>query len=135
LISAIPKAKVGDKIALVKQMLSQNAEDFETIDYVYVVDEDSVLKGVVSIREILISKKEVNIEEIMTKEMVFAEPLADQERIVYLALSNGIKSIPIVDKQKRLLGIVPYNEILNVFNEEVREDTFRFGGIFHRVGK
>jgi len=135
LISAIPKAKVGEKIAHVKEMLSQNAEDFETIDYVYVVDEDTVLKGVVSIREILISKKEGNIEEIMTTKLIFADALTDQERIVYLALSNGIKSIPIVDKQNRLLGIVAYDEILNVFNEEVREDTFRFGGIFHRVGK
>jgi len=135
LISAIPTAKVGDKTALVRQMLLQNAEDFETIDYVYVVDEESVLKGVVSIREILISKEEGNIEEIMTTKLVFADALTDQERIVYLALSNGIKSIPIVDKQKRLLGIVTYDEILNVFNEEVREDTFRFGGIFHKVGK
>lgn len=135
LVSAIPKAKVGDKIALVEQMLAQKAEDFETIDYVYVVDENNVLKGVVSIREIHISKKDVNIEEIMTKKLVFAYPLTDQERIVYLALSNGIKSIPIVDRQKRLLGIVPFDAILNVFNEEVREDTFRFGGIFHRVGK
>jgi len=135
LISAIPTAKVGDKTALVRQMLLQNAEDFETIDYVYVVDEESVLKGVVSIREILISKEEGNIEEIMTTKLIFADALTDQERIVYLALSNGIKSIPIVDKQKRLLGIVAYDEILNVFNEEVREDTFRFGGIFHKVGK
>ena len=134
LVSAIPKAKLGDEIAVVEQMLTQRAEDFDTIDYVYVVDQDNVLKGVISIREIHISKKDAHVEEIMTKKLVFSNPLTDQERIVYLALSNGIKSIPIVDEQMRLLGIVPYNEILNVFNEEVREDTFRFGGIFHRVG-
>jgi magnesium transporter len=93
------------------------------------------LKGVISIKEIHSSKKDAHIEDAMTKKLVFAHPLTDQERIVYLALSNGIKSIPIVDRQKHLLGIVPFNVILNVFNEEVREDTFKFGGIFHKVGK
>ena len=135
LISAFPRAKVGDTIASIEQILTEKANDFETIDYVYIVDEDEVLKGVISIKEIHSSKKDTPVEDVMTEKLVFAHPLTDQERIVYLALSNGIKSIPVVDKQKRLLGIVPFNVILKVFNEEVREDTFKFGGIFHRVGK
>lgn len=135
LISAFPKAKVGDTIASIEQVLTEKANTFETIDYVYVIDEDNVLKGVISIKEIHSSKKDVPIEDVMTKKLVFAYPLTDQERIVYLALSNGIKSIPVVDRQKHLLGIVPFNVILKVFNEEVREDTFKFGGIFHKVGK
>jgi len=135
LISAFPKAKVGDTIASIEQVLTEKADDFETIDYVYVIDEDNVLKGVISIKEIHSSKKDTHIEDVMTKKLVFAYPLTDQERIVYLALSNGIKSIPVVDRQKHLLGIVPFNVILKVFNEEVREDTFKFGGIFHKVGK
>ncbi|TRO51687.1 magnesium transporter [Candidatus Bathyarchaeota archaeon] len=135
LISAFPIAKVGDNIAVIERMLTEKADDFQTIDYVYVIDEDNALKGVISIKEIHSSKKDAAIEDVMTKKLVFAHPLTEQERIVYLALSNGIKSIPVVDKQKRLLGIVPFNVILNVFNEEVREDTFKFGGIFHKVGK
>ena len=135
LISAFPRAKVGDTIANIEQILTEKANDFETIDYVYVIDEDNVLKGVISIKEIHSAKKDTLIEDLMTKKLVFAHPLTDQERIVYLALSNGIKSIPVVDKQKHLIGIVPFNVILKVFNEEVREDTFKFGGIFHKVGK
>jgi magnesium transporter len=135
LITAFPRAKVGDTIASIEQILTKKANDFETIDYVYVIDEDNVLKGVISIKEIHSSKKETPIEDVMTKKLVFAHPLTDQERIVYLALSNGLKSIPVVDRQKHLLGIVPFNVILNIFNEEVREDTFKFGGIFHKVGK
>jgi magnesium transporter len=71
----------------------------------------------------------------MKTKLVYAHPSTDQERMVYLALSHGIKAIPVVDRQKHLLGIVPYDAILQIFNEEVREDTFKFGGIFHRVGK
>jgi len=54
---------------------------------------------------------------------------------VYLALSHGIKAVPVIDKEKHLLGIVPFDVILETFNEEVHEDTLHFGGIFHRVGE
>jgi magnesium transporter len=135
IITAFPQVRIGEKIRDVEKMLLDKANEFDIIDYVYVVDDNSVLKGVVSIRELYASNKEANVEEIMKKELVVARPLTHQERIVYLALSNKIKAIPIIDREKHLLGIVPHNTILQIFNEEVREDVFKFGGIFHKVGK
>jgi magnesium transporter len=134
-IIAFPKAKVGDTIRNVENMLTEKAKDFETIDYVYVVDENEVLLGVVSIKEIHSSTKDSNIEDLMTRKLVSVHLLTHQERIVYLALSHGIKAVPVVDKQNHLIGIVPHDIILKMFNEEVNEDIFRFGGLFHRVGK
>jgi len=134
-ITTFPHVKIGEKIKAVEKMLLDKANKFDTIDYVYVVDDDNVLKGVVSIKELHASNKEVSIEEVMSKKLVVAHPLTHQERLVYLALSSKIKAIPVVDREKRLLGIVPYDVILQIFNEEVREDIFKFGGIFHKVGK
>ncbi|MDH5780422.1 MAG: magnesium transporter [Candidatus Bathyarchaeota archaeon] len=134
-VTAFPHVKIGEKIKVVEKMLLDKANKFDTIDYVYVVDDSSVLKGVVSIRELYASNKEASVEEVMRKKLVVAHPLTHQERLVYLALSNRIKAVPVVDKQNRLLGIVPYDAILQIFNEEVREDIFKFGGIFHKVGK
>ena len=51
-IAAFPRAKVGDKVGDIKSVLVEQAETFETIDYVYVVDDSNVLQGVFSIREI-----------------------------------------------------------------------------------
>ena len=135
LVTAFPRVKIGEIIKDVENMLLDKADAFDTIDYVYVVDNDEVLKGVISIKEVHASNKDANVEEIMKKKLVFSHPLTHQERIVYLALSNKIKAIPVVDREKRLLGIVPYDTILQIFNEEVREDIFKFGGIFHKVGK
>ena len=134
-INAFPRAKVGDTVNNIETMLTEKAGDFETIDYIYVVDENEVLLGVASIREIHSSARNAHIEVLMTRKLVSATPLTHQERIVYLALSHGIKAVPVVDKQNHLLGIVPHDVILTVFNEEVREDIFRFGGIFHKVGR
>jgi len=135
IVTAFPQVRIGEKISDVEKMLLDKANEFDTIDYVYVVDDNRVLKGVFSIRELHASNKEANVEEIMKKELVVARPLTHQERIVYLTLTNKIKAIPIVDREKHLLGIVPYNTILQIFNAEVREDIFKFGGIFHKVGK
>lgn len=134
IITTFPRVETGEKIRDVEKMLLDKANKFDTIDYVYVVDDNSVLKGVVSIKELHASNKEASVEEVMRKKLVVAHPLTHQERLVYLALSNRIKAIPVVDKQNRLLGIVPYDAILQIFNE-VREDIFKFGGIFHKVGK
>jgi magnesium transporter len=134
-ITSFPRAKVGDTVRNIEKMLTENAKDFETIDYIYVVDENEVLVGVASIKEIHSSTKDARIEDLMTKKLVSVSPLTHQERIVYLAMSHGIKAVPVVDKQSHLIGIVPHDVILKVFNEEVAEDTFRFGGIFHKVGK
>lgn len=135
IVTAFPRVKIGEKIKDVENMLLDKADAFDTIDYLYVVDDNSLLKGVISIKEFHASNKDANVEEIMKKKLVVAHPLTHQERIVYLALSNKIKAIPVVDREKRLLGIVPYDTILQIFNEEVREDVFKFGGIFHKVGK
>lgn len=134
IITAFPQVKIGENIKDVEKMFLEKAEAFDTIDYVYVVDNNGLLKGVISIKELHASNKDVNVEDIMKKKLIVTHPLTHQERLVYLALSNKIKAIPVVDKEKRLLGIVPYDVILQIFNEEVREDVFKFGGIFHKVG-
>jgi len=136
MITTFPRVQFGETVKSVEGTLVEKAKTFDTLDYVYVTDKDNVIRGVVSIKEILgISRKDVKVEEVMKEDLIVAHPSTPQEEIVYLALSHNIKAIPIVDKRRHLLGIVPYDTILQIFNEEVREDIFKFGGIFHKVGK
>jgi magnesium transporter len=120
----------------VEEMLAKYAETFDTIDYIYVVNEENILKGVISIKKVYSTEdNDTLVEDVMKQELVKVEPSIDQERIVYLALSHGLKALPVVDADSHLLGIVPYDKILKTFNQEVKKDIFRFGGLFHRVGK
>jgi len=136
MISTIPKAKIGQNISQIETMLIKTAKKFKTLDYIYVVNGKNILQGIASIKEILqVPDKRVKIEKIMKKDLVVVHPSTDQERMVYLALKHGIKAIPVVDRGMRLLGVVQYDTILQIFNQEVREDIFRFGGIYHKVGK
>lgn len=137
MITNIPIVQIGSSIQLVEELLARDTLDFASIDYIYVVDENRVLLGAVTIKEVFkVKDKLVRVEEVMKKNLSVVHPGTHQERVVYLALAKGLKAIPVVNKEKQLLGIVPFDEILQIFNQEVREDVFRFGGIvFQRSSK
>jgi len=90
IITSFPHVKIGEKIKAVEKMLLDKANEFDTIDYVYVIDSNSVLKGVVSIKELYAFNREVNVEEVMRKKLVVARSLTHQERLVYLALFHKV---------------------------------------------
>jgi magnesium transporter len=136
MISTVPRALPQNNIGEIKQLLSTEACQLGNIDYVYVVNEQGHLDGVLSIKEVLsCMDNEVVVGEVMKRDLVVASPSTHQERVVYLALSHGIKSVPVVDPAGLFLGVVPYDQILRIFNHEVQSDVFNFGGIFHKVGE
>lgn len=131
-----PMIHIGSTIGDVEEMLTLKAQTFETIDYIYVVDEANILKGVLSVKKVFsIEDHTTKVEDAMKKDLITVTPEIDQERIVYLTLSHSLKSLPVVDEKNHLLGIVPYDKILKTFNQEVKKDIFQFGGLFHRVGE
>lgn len=131
-----PRIKMGNTVGGIEEMLSHQTNKFDSIDYIYVVDDENILEGVISIKKVFSTQdNETKVENIMKKDLVKVTPPTGQDRIVYLALSHGLKALPVVDEEDHLLGIVPYDEILKTFNQEVKKDIFRFGGLFHRVGE
>lgn len=135
MVSSVLAASPETTIKEIAGLVEGSAGEAEIIEYVYIV-EGGILKGVLSLKDVLASKnKDAKAKDLMEKNLVVAHPTTPQERIVYLALSRGVKAIPVADKDGRFLGAVPFGTILQIFNDEVHEDTFKFGGIFHRVGK
>ena len=117
----------------IKKSMAGRAKEFEVIDYVYVVDENRFLRGVASLKDVLQAHDDVPVKKIMKRKVVTVDTHADQERIIYLVLKNKLKSIPVVDSENRLSGVVPYDAILNIFHHEFREDILKSGGIHHHI--
>ena len=133
--SAIPVVKEGTKVVNVQSMLSHKAYTFHNINYIYVVDEYNILKGIISIKSILsCSNINSDVDNLMERNLITVNPTTDPERVVYMALSHGIKNMPVVDEDKHLQGIISYDNIMRIFNHELESDIFTFGGIFHRIG-
>jgi magnesium transporter len=130
----VPVVQIGETIETIEKLLHEKANQFDTIDYIYVVDKNNALRGVISIKTVFFAKDQIKVERLMDRELITVYPETSQRKVVYLALSNGLKALPVIDKQNHFLGIIPYDNILKIFNMEYRKEIFSSGGISPKVG-
>jgi magnesium transporter len=129
MIKDFPITQPNSTISEVEKMLLKNAYNYDTIGYIYVVDKKNRLIGVISIKELFKNSKQTKVKKIMQKEVISVKAHTDQEKVALIALRNKLKNIPVVDKENKILGVVPYKIILEVLHREGIEDTLRAAGI------
>ncbi|MBP9144533.1 MAG: magnesium transporter [Thermoanaerobaculia bacterium] len=106
----------------------QQKRDLEMIFYLYVVDRDSHLVGVTSLRQLLLSRPVQTLGEIMQKSVIKLHVDTDQEEVAAQAARYNLLAVPVVDDQNRLVGIVTVDDIIDVVKEEATEDLFKLAG-------
>ncbi len=124
----IPKISSQATIDEIKKEILNKTQEFETLNYIYVVDNEKLV-GILSIKDIFALPKKTKIRDCMKKELVTARPRTSQERVALLALKNSLKAIPVVNAENYFLGIVPSDTILNILYNENIEDALRFAGV------
>ncbi|MCK9216785.1 MAG: magnesium transporter [Firmicutes bacterium] len=103
--------------------------DKETINNCFVIDEVRRLEGVVSIRKIILSDSDEIIDDIMNTDVLYANTLDDQEKIAFLFKKYDLTTLPIVDNENRLVGIVTIDDIVDIIDEENTEDLHKMAAI------
>ena len=98
------------------------ARDMETIYTCYVTDEGRRLEGVVSIKSMILSDPNVLLGEIMEDDVISVSTDDDREEVAALFSKYGLLSLPVVDHERRLVGIVTVDDAVDVINEEATED-------------
>lgn len=106
----------------------QSQEDMELVFYIYIVDEENHLTGVLSLRELLSAKPEDKLKNIMRKDLITVEPNTDQEIVARVVSRYDFMAIPVVDEDKHLLGIITVDDIIDVIREEATEDFLQMVG-------
>lgn len=129
MVKRVPIVHQNETLSDVKRMLFEKTESLSTINYIYVIDDEKRLIGVFSIKEIFRKPEDAKVSEVMEKRVVRARPHTDQEKVASLAIRRNFKSIPVVDKKNRFLGIVTSDTILNILHNEDIEDILHFAGI------
>ena len=100
-----------------------NGIDKETINNCYVTDKDRTLIGVVSLRALVLEKDEKRpIQDMMDANVVSVSTTADQEDVSHLFEKYGFLAIPVVDAEKRLVGIVTIDDAISILQDEASED-------------
>jgi magnesium transporter len=106
----------------------QEKREVEMIFYLYVVDRDAHLVGVTSLRQLLLSRPDQALGDIMQRSVIKVQVDTDQEEVARLASRYDLLAVPVVDVQNHLVGIVTVDDIIDVVKEEANEDLLRMAG-------
>ncbi len=101
----------------------------KTVYYVFVVDADEHLLGVVSFRDLLVAPGDKLVRDVMRKEVISAPEDLDQEALSRLFMRHHLLMMPVVDAAGRIKGVVNLNDIVDVVQEEATEDIQKLGGV------
>ncbi|MDB0438159.1 magnesium transporter [Clostridioides difficile] len=108
--------------------MREEADEAETIYYIYVVDDEEKLVGVLSLRELIISRDANIVEDLMSENIISVYVDEDREEAVRLVSKYNLIAIPVVDRQEKLKGIITVDDIIDVMEEEATEDMYKFAG-------
>lgn len=111
------------------EQLRKMAPDRETIYYVYILDADRRLRGMVSLRDLILAKPTTPISEIVNRDVISVQVDDDQEFVAQELAKYDFLAIPVVDHQNKLVGIVTHDDVLDVVVEEQTEDVQRMASI------
>ncbi len=109
--------------------LRQVSPDSEAVYYLFVVNQASQLVGVVSLRQLVISRPSTRVADVMDPNVFYVDAAADQEEAARLMSRYDLLALPVVDEQGRLLGVITHDDLVEVLEEEATEDIYRLGGV------
>ena len=116
---------VDDAISAVRQM----RDEYENIYYLYVVNTEDVLVGVLSMRTLLLAPKGVKIENVMHKTLIgLLAPTMDKEVVAQIMADTDYHPLPVVDANGELLGIITHDDVIDIVIEEGTEDMQKLAG-------
>lgn len=107
------------------------AQELEVIYYLYIVDEQDHLRGLVSFRRLVSSlgKEDVTLADIMETGLVTVQATDDQEEVAEKVARYDLIAIPVVDEQHRILGLITHDDVIDVVREEATEDAHRSAAV------
>src|SRR5574343_1624774 len=109
--------------------VAQQSEETEDFYAIYVVDDQEHLVGTVSLKNLIKAKPNVQIDELLDDEMIFVYAETDQEDVAQLLSQYNLPGIPVVDKNMLMLGIVSFDDVIDVLEEETTEDILKIANV------
>ncbi len=105
-------------------ILRQKGPDLENFYYLYTVDDHGVLNGVMHLRELIVSKPEYKLNDLVSHEVIFVRATLDQEVASQRLRHYNFVALPVVDQENHFVGVLTADDVLDVQVEEATEDMF-----------
>ncbi len=129
MVTNVPTALPDETVKDVLNRLIAPKPTYDTTAYIYIVDEQGVLLGAVSLKDAINKPHGRKMKSLMNERLVYVRPFTDQEVVATKAIRNRLKAVPVVDVNKRLLGVVPSRKIFDILHWEHTEDMLRMAGL------
>jgi magnesium transporter len=123
-VAVSPDLRADEAIAALRRV----AEEAETLYYVYVIDPEEHLLGVLSLHNLVLTRPDTPVSAVMVRNPIRVQADADQETAARLLTDHNLLALPVVDADDHLLGIITQDDVADVLVEEATEDIERLGG-------
>jgi len=110
-------------------MIRSNIESFKDINQIFITDAMGHLTGILPLPVLISAPAETLIEEVMTKDIIAVNLFMDQDDVVDVVRKYELTTVPVVDTQGILMGVITIDDILDVIEEQADEDAYRMAGM------
>ncbi|SFQ03842.1 magnesium transporter [Caldicoprobacter faecalis] len=116
-------------VAEALEKIRRVGRDREIVYTCYVTDAWRKLEGIVSLKDLVLASPDTKVEDIMKKDVIYVDTYDDQEEVADVFKKYDLLAVPVVDQEKRLVGIITIDDIVDVIEEENTEDIQRMAAI------
>jgi magnesium transporter len=121
--------RAGMTVAQALERIRRLAMSKETIYYAYVIDPQRQLLGMVSLKDLVLAPPEAVVGDLMRANPRAISTHTDQEEVAKVLRDYDLLAVPVVDNEGRLVGIVTWDDVLDIMEEEATEDIHRMAGL------
>jgi magnesium transporter len=116
---------IGDAITAIQLA----GEDVDVPFYLYVIDEEQRLKGVVSLKQLILVRAKLTLKDIMNPDVYKVDTFLDQEEVAAIVANYNLLAIPVVDELDKLVGVVTVDDVIDIIHDEATEDIYKLAGV------
>ena len=109
--------------------IRQEYDEMETINTCFVTDKSRKLVGSVTLKDLVVNNDERSLSEIMNDDVISVNTLMDQEKVAEVIKDYDLTSVPVVDSENKLVGIITIDDIIDIIEEETTEDIEKMAAI------
>jgi magnesium transporter len=120
-LSIISGSKVKDVFAKIKQI----GNTLETVRTIFVVDKFNHLLGMERLEDMMFEDEESIIDDVMQRDYPYISPIADKEQAIPICQEYDLPVLPVVSKNNEILGILTFDDVMDVLEEEMTEDVYK----------
>ena len=110
-------------------LLRRRVEEAETVYYAYAVDEQGQLQGVLSLRDLALAQPGTRLSSLLMREVISVPVEVDVEEVARLFDKYNYYALPVIDSERKLLGIITIDDVIDVIREEATEDIYGMASV------